>query len=75
MSSRFIKELRVKVTRGLTSKAEKGDYPCTPPVGFINDRINRKIVADPVMFDRVAELWRKALTGAYSIAELTRIAD
>ena len=75
MNGRFIKELRAKVTRGLTSKAEKGDYPCTPPVGFDNDRINHKIVADPVMFDRVAELWRKALTGTYSVAELTRIAD
>lgn len=75
MNSRFIKDLKAKVTRGLTSKAEKGDYPCTPPVGFINDRANRKIIADPVMFDRVAELWRRALTGTYSIAELARIAD
>jgi len=75
MNGRFIKELRAKVTRGLNSKADKGDYPCVPPVGYINDRINRKIIADPVMFDRVKELWRRALTGAYSIAELTRIAD
>ena len=27
------------------------------------------------MFGRVAELWRKALTGTYSVAELARIAD
>ena len=27
------------------------------------------------MFDRIAELWRKALTGIYTVSELTRIAD
>ena len=75
MNSRFIKDLRAKVTRGLNSKADKGDYPCVPPVGYLNDRLEKKIVKDPIMFDRVAELWRRALTGVYSIAELTRIAD
>ncbi len=75
MNSRFIKELKVKVTRGMDSKASKGDYPGMAPVGYINDRLARKIIKDPIMFDRVAELWRKALTGTYTVAELTRIAD
>ncbi len=75
MNSRFIKELKAKVTRGMTSKADKGDYPSMAPVGYMNDRLERKIVKDPIMFDRVAELWRKALTGTYTISELTRIAD
>lgn len=74
MNSRFIKELKAKVKRGMDSKADKGDYPGKPPVGYINDRLNKVIVKDPIMFDRVAELWRKALTGTYSTAELTRIA-
>lgn len=75
MNSRFIKELKAKVARGMTSKADKGDYPGMAPVGYANDRIERKIVKDPIMFDRVAELWRKALTGIYTVSELTRIAD
>ena len=75
MNSRFIKELKAKVTRGMDSKASKGDYPGMAPVGYTNDRLERKIVKDPIMFDRVAELWRKALTGTYTVAELTRIAD
>ena len=75
MNSRFIKELKAKVTRGMTSKAGKGDYPGMAPVGYANDRLERKIVKDPIMFDRVAELWRKALTGIYTVSELTRIAD
>lgn len=75
MNSRFIKELKAKVARGMTSKADKGDYPGMAPVGYANDRLERKIVKDPIMFDRVAELWRKALTGIYTVSELTRIAD
>ena len=75
MNSRFIKELSSKVTRGMTSKADKGDYPSMAPVGYVNDRLNKVVVKDPIMFDRVAELWRKALTGTYTVSELTRIAD
>lgn len=75
MNSRFIKELKAKVTRGMTSKAEKGDYPSNPPIGYTNDRLEKKIIKDPIMFDRFVELWRRALTGTYSIAELVRIAN
>ncbi len=75
MNSRFIKDLMAKVRRGMDSKAAKGDYPAVPPVGYINDRIEKVIVKDPIMFDRVAELWRKALTGTYTVSELTKIAD
>ena len=74
MNSRFIKDLSDKVTRGMKSKADKGVYPDFAPIGYLNDRLNKTIIKDPIMFDRVAELWRKALTGTYSIAELTRIA-
>ena len=74
MNGRFIKELRDKVKRGMDSKTSKGDYASHAPIGYRNDRINKTIIKDDVMFDRVAELWRKALTGTYSVSELTRIA-
>ena len=75
MNSRFIKDLKHKVKRGMHSKADKGDYPDCAPVGYLNDRIEKKIIKDPEMWDKVAILWRKALTGTYSVSELTRIAD
>ena len=74
MNSRFIKELKIKVKRGMDSKADKGDYPKSAPVGYLNDRINKVIIKDPIMFDRVQTLWKKALSGAYSVSELSRIA-
>ncbi|MCR5572288.1 MAG: recombinase family protein [Candidatus Saccharibacteria bacterium] len=75
MNTRYIKTLKVNVRRGQISKSEKGDFSCVPPVGYKNDRENKVIIKDPIMFDRVAALWLRALTGIYSIAELTRIAD
>ena len=75
MNSRFIKDLTQKVKRGMYSKADKGDYPDFAPVGYLNDRIEKVIIKDPEMWDKVAALWRKALTGAYTVSELTRIAD
>ena len=75
MNSRFIKDLTQKVKRGMYSKADKGEYPDCAPVGYLNDRIEKKIIKDPEMWDKVAVLWRKALTGTYTVSELTRIAD
>ena len=43
MNSRFIKELKVKLKRGMDSKADKGDYPSSPPVGYLNDRLEKKL--------------------------------
>lgn len=75
MNSRFIKDLMAKVRRGLGTKAGGGDYPGCAPIGYLNDRIEKKVVKDPEMWDKVNTLWHKALTGVYSVAELTRIAD
>ena len=75
MNSRFIKELKVKVKRGMDSKASKGDYPGCPPVGYMNDYREKRIIKDPEMWDKVMALWKKALTGIYTVSELTRIAD
>ena len=75
MNSRFIKELKIKVKRGMDSKADKGDFPACAPIGYLNDYREKKIVKDPEMWDKISMLWRKALTGTYTVAELTRIAD
>lgn len=73
MNSRFIKELKSKVKCGMYSKVDKGGYPGHVPVGYLNDRIEKKIVKDPEMCDKVSALWRKALTGIYTVSGLTRI--
>ncbi len=38
MSAQFSKDLAVNVKRGMTSKAERGEYPSCAPLGYINKR-------------------------------------
>lgn len=75
MSNQYIRELATNTKRGMRSKAEKGDKPGVPPPGYLNDRLNKVIIADPVNFALVRVLWDKMLTGTYSMAKLAEIAD
>ena len=75
MSNQYIRELATNTKRGMRSKAEKGDKPGIPPIGYLNDRLNKTIIADPERFALVRILWDKMLTGTYSIAQLVKIAD
>ena len=75
MSNQYIRELATNTKRGMRSKAEKGDKPGVPPVGYLNDRLNKVIIADADNFKLVRILWDKMLTGTYSIAQLVDIAE
>lgn len=75
MSNQYIRELATNTKRGMQSKAEKGDKPGVPPPGYLNDRLNKVIIADPENFALIRVLWEKMLTGTYSMAKLAEIAD
>ncbi len=75
MSNQYIRELATNTKRGMLSKAEKGDKPGVPPIGYLNDRLAKVIVADPDNFKLVRILWDKMLTGTYSMAQLVDIAE
>lgn len=75
MSNQYIRELAVNTKRGMASKAEKGGKNGVPPIGYLNNVIDKTIITDPDRFELVRILWDKMLTGTYSIAQLTRYAD
>ncbi len=75
MSNQYVRDLSSNTKRGIKSKAEKGDKPGVPPVGYLNDRIEKKVIADPDRFTSMRMLWDKMLTGTYSMAQLVKIAD
>lgn len=75
MSNQYIRELATNTKRGMAQKAERGHKPGIPPIGYLNDRINKVVIPDPDRFNLVRILWDKMLTGTYSIAELQNIAD
>lgn len=74
-ANEYVRKLAVDTRRGMKSKAEKGDKPGVPPVGYLNDRIEKKVIADPDRFTSMRILWDKMLTGTYSMAQLVHVAD
>jgi site-specific DNA recombinase len=74
MSNQYIRELSSNTRRGMLSKVEKGNKPGVPPVGYLNDRLEKIIIADTDRFNAMRMLWDKMLTGTYSMAELVHIA-
>lgn len=74
-AAEYVRKLAVDTRRGMQSKAEKGHKPGIPPVGYLNDRFEKIVIADPDRFNLVRILWDKMLTGTYSIAQLVTIAD
>lgn len=74
MSNQYIRELSTNTKRGMESKAKNGGKNGIPPVGYLNDVVNKTIIKDPEQFDLVRILWDKMLTGTYSLAEITRVA-
>jgi site-specific DNA recombinase len=75
MSNQYIRELSCNTRRGMQSKVEKGHKPGVPPIGYLNDRLEKIIIADADRFNLVRLLWDKMLTGTYSMAELADIAE
>ena len=45
MANQYIRDLSINVKRGNRMKLEKGEYPNRPPVGYVNDKLNKKIKA------------------------------
>ncbi|MCG3165641.1 MAG: hypothetical protein POELPBGB_01409 [Bacteroidia bacterium] len=78
MANQYIKDLSVDVKRGLRRKAERGWYGSQHmPIGYKHNTgyrlgIDDEIVPTSKTFNLVKSLWRKMLTGNYSVASIRR---
>src|SRR3989344_8326812 len=84
VANQFIKDLSTDTKRGHRNKARRGWYPSSHlPPGYKHKHIpqadgsmkidpNEEIVPHPEMFNLVKSLWRKMLTGEYSVSDLKR---
>ena len=75
MANQFILDLSKSVKRGNRERAKNGYPNYMPPLGYTNDTINKTIVKDPERFDLVRKIWDLTLTGAYSVAQICRMAN
>jgi len=78
-STQFSIDLSSDVKRGLHKKMKSGWRPGVSTLGYINDKYGlkgeKKIFVDPNRFDKLRQVWEKALTGKYSYMDLTRFAN
>jgi site-specific DNA recombinase len=70
MANQYIRELSANVKRGNRTKLEKGDWPGPAPYGYLNDRINKTIVPDPVLAPYVKQIFTLYATGSYSFKDI-----
>ncbi|MDE2213432.1 MAG: recombinase zinc beta ribbon domain-containing protein, partial [Patescibacteria group bacterium] len=71
-SKYYVDSLSENVKRGYRTKLEKGWRPGCAPTGYRNDPQTRTIVCDTERFILVRRMFDMALTGAYSISDITR---
>ncbi|MBA7602238.1 hypothetical protein ES703_09324 [subsurface metagenome] len=79
MANQFILDLSKNVKRGLKTKAEKGWFPSTAPLGYLNDKSKgkgrREIIKDHDRFSLVKKMWELMLTGRYNPPKILEIAN
>jgi len=75
MADQFIRDLSRNTKRGLREKVEKGWLPGVAPLGYLNDKVNKTIVADPERFLLIRKMWDLMLTGSHSVEGILETAN
>ena len=73
-SKYYVDSLSENVKRGNRTKVEKGWRPNSAPIGYLNCKETRTIIADPERFHFVRRMFDLMLTGAYSARNIRDIA-
>lgn len=72
MSKMYSDEISKNVKRGYRSKYERGEYPTHAPIGYVNRKVrqSKNIYPDPDRSHMVAETFKEAATGKYTLKEI-----
>jgi DNA invertase Pin-like site-specific DNA recombinase len=72
MAKQYVDNLSEEVRKGLREKAEQGHFPGVAHVGYVNNRVTRRIDADPVRGPLVAKVFELYASGRFSLKVLTQ---
>jgi len=77
MANQYSRDLSDAVRRGLSHKANKGNYPGPAPQGYFNYRDGdfAEIRPDKVRWELVRRMWDLLLAGNHSVPEIREIAS
>ena len=70
MANQYVRDLSKNVKRGQAEKIRRGEYPATPPVGYLIDYKTKKIYMDEDKWHHIKKAFRLYATGNYSIPKL-----
>ncbi len=66
-SKYYVDNLSENVKRGLRQKVRRGEQSGQAPTGYLNDKVNKKMVPDPERFRLVRKMFEVYATGNYSL--------
>jgi site-specific DNA recombinase len=72
-SKYYIDNLSENVKRGLRQKVRNGEQCGVAITGYLNDKINHKIIPDPERFYFIKKIFELYATGNYTIKEVRKI--
>ncbi len=70
MANQYVRDLSKNVKRGQAEKIRRGEYPATPPVGYLIDYKTKKIYIDEDKWHHIKKAFQLYATGNYSIPKL-----
>lgn len=74
-SKYYVDSLSDNVRRGNRTKVEiYGWLPNFAPIGYLNEKVGKTIIADPERFPLIRKMWELMLTGSYSPPRILEIA-
>ena len=66
-SKYYVDNLSENVKRGLRQKVRRGEQSGQAPTGYLNDKVNKKMIPDPERFCLVRKMFEVYATGNYSL--------
>ena len=69
-SKYYVDNLSENVKRGLRQKVRRGEYPGVAPTGYLNDKLNHKMIIDPQRYRLVQKVFELYATGYHSFKTL-----
>ena len=66
----YVDNLAQNIKRGMVNKARRGEFPVEAPVGYLNNRLTRKIDVDPKVGRFIKKAFQLYATGKYSYQQL-----
>ncbi len=73
MANQYIRDLSMNVKRGNREKLARGEWPNNAPFGYLNDKINKTIIVDPILSKYVIRIFELYATGGNGLWDISNI--